>query len=276
VIILGATRLDAVLKEIPPSLEGLGLTQAQIAGTKTRFVLGHNILIDPDSLQDLTTFGEDFITQPTSLTKMEVLSSSIEDDVGLTGATKIEIHGLGTNFDEKSQTVIMNGTTVVTTDELGADIEFIKVNHVQVLAPAPTNSNHTTVGTILVRGLSGGITFGNIESGNNMELAARATIPNGFTAFIPRWNASAGKVPASGDEILFLLRASVDAIQRTLLTNVFVFQDVMHLASNSNYADFSPVLSFPSKCEIKISSKLNGNGTAVASASFQYWLVPNG
>ena len=259
----------------PAQLEGLNLSQAQINGLIRGYVLGHNTSIGISSIQDLTNFGEDYITQPTSLTSMEIVSDSVEDATGLTGAVKVEIQGIDENFAYKSQQVTLNGTTVVTLDDNSNAIQFLKINHVFVLEPSPNNVNHTAIGNITLRGLAGGTTFGLIEAGTNMELAARATVADGFRGYITSWNASAGKIPNQADELEFFLRGTVDPFNRTLLTNVFTIQDIMILNNNSNHVQINPPLEFPPRSEVKISAKLRGSaGTTIAAASFQFWIVP--
>lgn len=271
---MSQARFNATLG--PMALRSKNLKPQQARGILSRYSLGHNLLVDNTNLQDITTFGEDYITTPTTLTAMEVVSDSVEDDVGGTGAVEMEIHGLDGAWNEKTQTVTMDGTTPVTTDTSAATIEFLRINHIHVSGTSPTNSQHTAVGNILLRTAGGGTTFGKIDAGSNMELATRITVPINYTAYIANWNASVGKLPNTGDEILLLLRATVDPTQRTPLTNIFTFQDIMHLTANAQQNDIEPAFEFPEKTEIKISAKLNGgNGTAVVSAAFQYWLVPN-
>jgi len=261
----------------PDSLRHLNLNTKQIRNLKTRYSLGHNTTVDNANLQDVTNFGEDYITQPTALTTMQIVSDSVEDDVGGTGAVEVTIHGLDANWNEKTQVVTMNGTTPVTTDTGAAAIEFLKVNHMNVSGTAPTNAQHTAVGTITLETVTtGAVTYGLIEAGGNMELANRATVPDGFTGYITSWNASVGDLPNTGDEVLILLRGTVDPVERTLLNNIFIFQDVVHLKENSNVTQLNPAFEFPSRTEMKVSAKLIGGvGTVVVSTSFQYWLVPD-
>jgi len=260
----------------PPELSGENLTQAQIAGLLRDFILGHNLAIDNINLQDMTTFGEDYITTPTSLTPMEIVSTDAQDNPSGTGAQRVMIHGLDANWNRKVQFVTLNGLTPVTLDESAATIEFLKINHIHVMDPSPTNSLHTAVGNITIQGLSGGTVYGKIEANGNMELACRYTVPESFTAFVTSWSGSVGKLPNQGDEVALYLRGTADPELRTLITNVFIFQDVMHLTSNSATVPLNPAHAFPARAEIKVSGKLNGgNGTTLASASFQLWLVPD-
>lgn len=275
------TTLDSLLtnttKKAPPELQHLGLTQTQIDGIVPGFVLGHNLAIDSANLQDVTTFGEAFITQPTSNTDMEIVSTSVQDDSAGTGARKIEISGIADVagvWTNKVQTVTMNGTTAVTVDDSAQTINFLKITQIHTIEPAPTNSQHTAVGDITLEAVGGGTVYGKIDAGGNMELACRVTIPDGFKGYFTRWSASAGKVPSQGDEIAFFLRATADPDTRELLTNVFIFHDIMHLTANSSENSILP-LPFPARCEIKVSAMLNGNSSAIGSASFQGWLVPD-
>lgn len=264
--------------DVPPALAGLNLTEAQINGIERGYTLGHNTSVDNANLQDVTNFGEDYITLPTTLTSMQVVSDSAEDGAGgNTGAQQVTIHGLDNNFDRKTQTVILNGTTPVTVDDAAAAIEFRRINHVNVSGVAPTNTQHTAVGNITVETLStGALTYGLVEAGGNMELAMRATVPNGFTGYIENWSASVGDMPNNGDEVTILLRATCDPVDRTILTNLFIFQDVMHLATSNQEHNLAPALAIPEKADIKISSQLNGgNGTTIVSGSAQMWLVPD-
>jgi len=267
---------ELIRNQPPVELAGLNLTVSQVQGLKRDFVIGHNLAVDNVNLQDITTFGEDYITTPTSLTAMEVVSTDAQDDSSGTGARKIMIHGLDANFDRKVQFVTMDGTTPVTVDGSSATIEFSKINHIHVFTPSPTNSQHASVGDITVQGLSGGTIYGKIEAGFNMELATRYTVPNNFTAHITSWNGSVGKVPQAGDEVAIFLRGTADPELRTILPNIFVFQDVMHLAGTSHSVVINPPHEFPEKSEIKVSAKLtSSSGTALVSASFQLWLVPD-
>jgi len=260
----------------PPGLQGLNLTVPQIQGIKRDYVMGHNLAVDSSVLQDITTFGENYITTPTSLTPMEIVSDDAQDNPSGTGAQRVMIHGLDANWNRKVQFVTLNGLTPVTTDESATTIEFLRINHIHVLSPSPTNSDHVAVGNIELRVVGGGTVFGKIESGGNMELACRYTVPEPFTAFVTSWHASVGKLPNAGDEIVLFLRATSDPELRTLIPNVFIFQDVIHLSRDSSPNTLDPAHPFPPRSEIKVSAKLNGpSGSGLVSASFQLWLVPD-
>jgi hypothetical protein len=261
---------------VPDALKGFNLSDAQISGIIPINTLGHNITIGITGLQDLTTFGEDFITQPTSITSFEVRSTSIQDDnSGGTGAKKVEIIYLDINWSEQSYIVVLNGTTPVTQDESANTLQAIKFISITVIDPVPTNAQHTAVGDITAKAIGDGITYAKIDAGGNQELACRRTIPDGFTFYMDQWKPSIGKLANNGDEVAFYLRGTCTKKDRTLTNNVFIFQDIAHLLSNGEPIPIRPVLTFPSRCEIKVSAQLNGGGTAVGSASFEGWLVPN-
>ena len=254
------------------------LTPNQIQGLERRIVLGHNKAVTNAQLTDLTDFGENFISRPSVNTLMEVVSDDAADGPAGNGARKIRIHGLEEvdgKWIEKTQDVTLNGLTAVDEDDNSNPISFIRINAVHVIPPQPTNANHVAIGTISVRDLSDTPVYGKIEAGGNMELACRVTIPDGFNAYVVGWNSSSGKLPNNGDEMDIRLRATCDPDTRELLDGVFLFQDVTHLALASSERKFIPVLKFPPKCEIKASAILNGgSGSGVASASFQYFLIP--
>ena len=273
----GEQSFTNVLSAAPSALSHLNLTKEQIANIDTGYLIGHNVLVDNANLQDITAFGEDYITTPRVLTAMEVSSDSLQDNPAGTGAQQITIHGLDENFDKKDVDVVLNGLTAVLLDSLGNDIEFLRIIHVNVSGTTPTNAQHSAVGNITLEDVGGaGVTYGLVEAGGNIELAARGTVPAGFTAYIENWTASVGTMPNQGDEVFIVLRGTVDPITREFMENLFTYQDLMHLVDNSHSNSVKPILDFPEKSEIKVSAKVNGgNGTTVVSTSFQYWLVPD-
>ena len=276
-VISGEESFTNVLSSVPPGLSHLRLTREQIANIDTGYLLGRNTTVDNVELQDLTNFGEDYITTPRVSTVMEISSSSAEDNPAGTGAKQVTIHGLDVNFNVKDVDVVLNGLTPVLVDSLGNDIEFLRINHMSVSGVTPNNAQHTAIGILTLEDVGGlGLTYAQIEADGNMELAARGTVPAGFTAYIENWNGSVGDLPNQGDEVLLVLRGTVDPNTRVFLENIFTFQDLMHLDDNSHNNPVKPILEFPEFSEIKVSARLNGgNGTAVVSASFQYWLVPD-
>lgn len=113
----------------------LGLRQ----GRSTVNKFGYNSDVDTGSEEIVASFGGTFNIMTSSDT-LNVVSDSLNDDVGGSGATSILISGIDGNYLEQSEVVTMDGTTPVTTTN-----QWLGVNRVVVLSSGVLNYNGGTI-----------------------------------------------------------------------------------------------------------------------------------
>jgi len=116
---------------------------------------------------------------PTSGETWEILSDSTDDDgspVGI-GARTVSIIGLDTNYVRQIETVIMNGTSVVT-------ISRTDWFRPRVIVVVSSGSSKVNVGTITLRVSGGGAIRSAILPGNCQSFNGFHTVPLGFTAYL--------------------------------------------------------------------------------------------
>ena len=107
-----------------------------------------------------------------SAQSLELLSSSASDAVAGTGARSILVQGLDANFNQISETVVPNGTTIVALVNT-----YRVINNLTVLTAGSTNSN---VGNITVRVASAGAIQAYIVAAAGASRLGRFTVPAGY------------------------------------------------------------------------------------------------
>ncbi len=121
---------------------------------------------------------------PTTLTSLEILSSSALDTSTGIGARSVTVQGISTNWTQITETVIMNGTTPVQLSN-----QFYRVYRMIVLESGTyaTESLSSHVGIISIRESGGGTTW-QIISNSPIPLGQSEigvyTVPSGYKAHI--------------------------------------------------------------------------------------------
>lgn len=155
----------------------------EIDGQSLLRLSGRNIDVDT-ALADIGM--EDVLfTWPTSVSTLEAISSNADDTLAGTGARIITVNGLDSNFDEISENINMNGTSVTS----ATSATFIRVNSVTVkeagtYADTDVGSNE---GDITIRISGGGATLAfisNDPSGVGFNQDFKFTIPTNKTGII--------------------------------------------------------------------------------------------
>jgi hypothetical protein len=108
----------------------------------------------------------------TTPTAVEVLSSSVNDAAAGTGARTILVSGVGTSYAATSETVTLNGTSVVALVN-----QYIHINNVKVVT---AGSGKTNAGAITVRIASAGATMGHIAAIATSSQNCQIMAPAGF------------------------------------------------------------------------------------------------
>ena len=175
---------------------------------------------------------------PPSATTMTVSSSDANDTSAGTGARTIQISGLDGDYNEISETIILNGQTPVTTSN-----SYLRVNRALVLTAGSggVNAGIIYVGTGTVTSGVPANKYTTINGdGTNQTLQAFWTVPAGYTAYIYQTNISTGTSSAT------------PAVLKTLLVvrpfgGVFNTKEVITISNGNHLQDYS----FPIKIEEK-------------------------
>jgi hypothetical protein len=179
---------------------------------------------------------------PPSATTMTVSSSDANDTSAGTGARTIQISGLDGDYNEISETIILNGQTPVTTSN-----SYLRMNRAIVLTAGSggVNAGIIYVGTGTV---TSGVPVNKYTTingdGTNQTLQAFWTVPAGYTAYIYQTNISTGSSSAT------------PAVLKTLLVvrpfgGVFNTKEVITLSDGNHLQDYSFPLKITEKSDIE-------------------------
>ena len=195
------------------------------------------------------------------------ISSSSTDDTGAgTGARTVTVSGLDNNFDEKIETVTLNGQTGV---EINGSTWF-RVNRVVVntAGTGGANAGVLYVGTEATP--SGGVPtnkYATVGIGDNQTLMMTYTIPRGYTAYVTQKDVSASS-SAGKFAILSLVARPYGG----------VFNTKDRVLSSSGYStiEYPYPLKFAEKTDIEIRAKADSaGGTVTVSAALDILLIQN-
>jgi len=123
---------------------------------------------------------------PTVLTSLEILSDdNINDKVGGAGAIEVRIEGIGTGWAAQSETITLNGTTVVPLAN-----QYFRINRMYISSSgsyaSPTTPSHDS--TITLRTASAGATWIVIDSEDSFGLGqtqqAVVSIETGYKVYL--------------------------------------------------------------------------------------------
>ena len=241
----------------------LQVALGNVPGHKLYTITGRKDSMSTTVLDDLTQIPTTTVAPTPGGIQLEIVSSSTDDDgapVG-TGIRTLDLHYLDSSGLEQEETLILNGTTAVTT--VATDI-----NDVQWMHALTVGTGGVAAGNITLRTVGGaGTDYEYITAGGNQSLSARYTIPAGKTGYIVGW-----QVSANTQVVDFRLRATVERFDRVLIAGVFLFQDSAVLKESTTGWIPMPFTKVPAGAMIKLSglsAASGGNG----GGSFQILLV---
>lgn len=196
-------------------------------------------------------------TYLTTATIINVVSSAIADTILGAGARTVRVFGLNANWEEISEIVELNGTTIVPTVN-----EYLRVYRAQVV---------TSGGNGLIDGANdGNITFSSganlqaqISIGNGQTLMSIFTVPLGYKAIIWQASATTGK----GKDVVARIRVRDNSIANS----PFVVKAERDLFENSFIQKYKLPAIYGEKSDIMFTCQSSAASTKV-SASFQLML----
>ena len=240
----------------------LQVSRGQVDGHKTLFKFGINGDVGT-SVETVWAQGGTYV-YPASATVMKISSSSADDAAAGTGARTISIAGLDANYNEISETVILNGQTAVNTVN-----SYLRIFRMFVVT---AGSGATAAGTIYAG--TGNVTsgvpaviYGMIALNANQTQMAFWTVPAGYTLYLMGVYYSSGNSTANAF-------TNFQLIQRSL-NGVFRQQSSTRTPGNGDFVlDLHTPVAFPEKTDIEIRAIASAGASSV-SAEFEGIYIKN-
>ncbi len=245
-----------------PSDFYLEISRGNVAGMKIFSIPGQSDEISQTALEDITQIPATTILPNPGGIQLELVSSSALDTAAGANVQSVDVHYLDTTGVEQEETISTAGLVPVVTS--ATDIDIIQWMHTRAIG----TPGQVAAGNISLRDVGGGTVYEYIQAGGNQSLTCRYTVPTGKTGFLLGWAAS-----AITKEIDFRLRATVERFDRSLIPDVFLFQDAIVLQdAPSSWRPFRGPNKIPETGVVKasgISTAAGGNG----ATSFDILLI---
>jgi hypothetical protein len=241
----------------------LQVARDQISWHETLFQFGTNISVGT-SFETLWPGGGTLYTYPSAATVLKISSANANDTSAGTGARTVLVNGLDADYNEISETVILNGQTAVNTVN-----SYLRFHYMEVL----TAGSGGTAAGILYAGV-GTVTsgvpatiYGYVPVGYNVSEQAIWTVPAGYTAYITSctWTTSntSANIVVTG------------TINTRLIGSVFIAQSACKMtAGNSFDRHFDTPFMVPEKSDIEMRAASSTAGSAV-TGEFQVIYIKN-
>lgn len=236
----------------------------QLRGAKHVNKFGHITCVAcANVLEDVWDLGGVY-TYPTTGRIHNIVSASSDDTACGIGARTLEIEGLDINYNEIKETVTLDGTCSVATNN-----EYFRVHRMRVIT---VGSNLYNVGQITATAQTDGTTSAGIlagETGGNQTHMAIYTVPAGKVGYITQIYHSIGKKQS--------VKSTIDLVVRDSTLANAAFNTKFTMDGNTTGTTYachhpSPYLVIPSKSDIKINSTATSAG-ANLTAGFDIILM---
>lgn len=195
-----------------------------------------------------------------------ISSSSTADTGAGTGARTVTVSGLDNNFDEKIETVTLNGQAGV---ELNGSTWF-RVNRIIVNTAGSGGANAGVLYVGTESAPTGGVPtnkYATVGIGDNQTLMMTYTIPRGYTAFITQKDVSASS-SAGKFAILSLVARPFGG--------VFNVKDRVLSSQGYSSIAYPYPLKFTEKTDIEIRAQADSaGGTVTVSAALDILIIEN-
>lgn len=152
---------------------GYAVSEGDIAGHLALLKFGTRTSVTAGASSLIWEGTNNLYTYLTSAEQLKVNSSAATDTSAGTGARTLTLVGLDSNYDEISETITMNGATVVTTSN-----SFIRIFRAYV---ATSGTSLTNDGNINITNNAGTVQLVYIPAGDGQTLMTMWTVPNGKT-----------------------------------------------------------------------------------------------
>jgi hypothetical protein len=240
----------------------LQVARGQVDGHNTLYKFGVNTDVGTNSETVWSQGG--LYVYLASATVMKISSSSADDSSAGTGARTIAIFGLDANYNEISESVLLNGQTAVNTGN-----SYLRILRMFVTT---AGSSETAAGTIyagtgsVTSGVPAAI-YGLITLGANQSLMAFWTVPAGYTFYLLGLFLTSGNTGANTYTTFQFFQRQVGG--------VFRLQSSARIsASGNSQVPLNPPLSFVEKTDLQIRA-FSSSGASNVSAEFEGIYIKN-
>jgi hypothetical protein len=240
----------------------LQVARGQIDAHKALFKFGINGDVGT-SVETVWAQGGTYV-YPAAATVMKISSSSADDASAGTGARSIAIFGLDANYNEISESVLLDGQTAVNTGN-----SYLRISRMYVTT---AGSGATAAGTIyagtgnVTSGVPAAI-YGMIALNANQTQMSFWTVPAGYTLYLTGVFYTSGNATANA-------WTNFQMVQRPL-GGVFRQQSSSRVAGSGDFVlDLHTPLAFTEKTDIEIRA-IASAGTSNVSAEFEGIYIKN-
>lgn len=244
---------NAMATTVPYELQ---VSQGQIAGATSFYKFGFNPDINGTEETIWTQGGN--VPWPTTAFTAYIVSDDAADSGTSTGAQTVQVEGLDADYNIKSVSVTLNGTT-----EVAISGTWIRINRAFVTL---SGTGGTAAGTIRVQSSGGGVVYADLGIGNQTQMAVY-TVPAGYTLYLDdvSFTAALG-IQAKNVTVKFVLR--------NFGTNTFRTGIIETVQSNSLLVPFPYPFAIAEKTDVECRAFSDTTNVEV-SASFQGVLIKN-
>jgi len=240
----------------------LQVSKGQVAGATPLYKFARNP--DVNSTEETIWEQGGNYVWPTAASIMYVSSSDANDTNGGTGANKVKVFGLDSNYLEIEEEVSLNGQTQVATTK-----SYLRIYRMYV---SLAGSGGTAAGTVYLAssGASAGVPTGDVYANlgtNNQTQLGVYTVPAGRTLYLDDVNFTAAISQANAS-------ATVKFNIREFGSNTFRTIIISELQSNTLTDTFTYPLQIIEKTDIEVRAIATSSNNAI-TASWQGVLVDN-
>ena len=240
----------------------LDVSRGLVTGLSEIHISGENDEIDSGVTADiwdggitLANGGDSLIWVPPTAARIhQIDSSSTNDDVGQSGVTEIEVHGLDANYNEIEELVTMNGTTDVPTVNAYIMIDTIHCTK-------PDSDTVSNAGIIKATADTDSTVTCRVNVGNNRSQHGVYQVPAGHSAFI--YDFTGHILRAGGASALADIRLCIRPFGG--LWQIFEVASLESAGSSDFEETFTPPLPLKAKSWIKMQATSSTNNAAISS-----------
>ncbi len=245
----------------------LQVGRTQIMGHQAYFRFGYanSIGTTAQTITPIVAAGAVYVP-PSAATIMKVSSSSASDTAAGTGVRTFLVAGLDSNYNQISETVILNGQTAVNTAN-----SYIRIQYTELLTlgsgAAQAGTIYVGVGTVTA-GVPATIYWQSDVVYNNWSFAG-FTVPAGYTAYLTSYTITSQSTTSN-------INVSLALVEREFTSGVAEIQSTARLSSNGS---FDRHFDFPYVIEEKNDMELRAWATTAATVNvtgeIQFVLIKN-
>lgn len=172
--------------------------------------------------------------------KIELASSDVADDgdPAGTGAHSVTIWGLDGSLNEQSETLVLDGTTAVTSTG-----DYLRVHRMRALA---AGSGQENAGAITATGATSGAVFARIDASKGSTQMAIFSVPTGHTLLLKNVGIDTEAGAAGNFEATLRERTGIDTA-----TPAVIVRDEWHFTEDGPVSEkYDPPKSFAGPCDV--------------------------